>query len=47
MVHVEIVTSHYIMGTCTLLSGHVIIYGLLDMVGVDVYVLVVIGRIVW
>ena len=32
MVHVELVTSHYIMGTCTLLSGHVIVYGLFDMV---------------
>ena len=32
MVHVELVTSHYIMGTCTLLSGHVIVYGLFDTV---------------
>jgi len=43
MVHVELVTSHYIMGTCTLLSGHVIVYGLLDTVSVDVFVLIVIG----
>ena len=32
MVHVELVTSHYIMGTCTLLSGHMIVYGLFDTV---------------
>ena len=32
MVYDELVTSHYIMGTCTLLSGHVIVYGLFDMV---------------
>ena len=32
MVHVELMTSHYIMGTCTLLSGHVIAYGLFDTV---------------
>ena len=41
MVHVELVTSHYIMGTCTLLSGHMIVYGLFDMVTCtqfDVYV---------
>ena len=32
MVHVELVTSHYIMGTCTLLSGHMIVYGFFDTV---------------
>jgi len=32
MVHVELVTSHYIMGTCKLLSGHMIVYGLFDTV---------------
>jgi len=35
MVQVEVMTSHYIIGTCTLLSGHVIVYGLLDTVSVD------------
>ena len=42
MVHVELVTSHYIMGICTLLSGYVIVYGLFDtvtyMANVCVYV---------
>ena len=40
MVHVEVVTSHYIMGTCTLLSGHVIVYGLFDTVRSYSYVIV-------